>query len=350
MKTDILCLRISNGALAAEKLPTRLKVLNWGVNNTVKGPVSVGDHTLAVFAANQKDTGFDRVALDYEHNTLPGTAAFLADKEPRKVAAYGTPRVIAGDGIYLEDMEWTPAGKEFAREYIDLSPAVKPENGEVVFMHSTALCRQGAVEDLHFYSVEIPPKADPPMADNTNKKEIPVDHKKQLIALLALNADATDDQIFQAWTAKVKADAEALTALTAQVKDLATKITAFSVDPQSTIENRKSEIGNSVVALTAKVAVLEGNVTAFNAELAKRDRAALVDQAGREGKVIPLTAEQIGAMPIDMLRDMIVKLPATVPITALTAGGIREQHLGNVITENDKKIAAACGIKLKETK
>ena len=340
MKTEICFFKISNNAFAADKLPARLKLLNWGENKTVKGPVRVGDKTLAVFSANQKEAGFDRVALDFEHNTLPGTPAFLAENEPRKVAAYGVPRVIAGDGLYLEDLQWTPSGKEYAREYYDLSPGVKLDCSEVIFMHSTALCRQGAVEDLHFYSVEI---------SNINK-ETTVDPKKLLLELLALNADATDDQVKAAIAARIKSDAAAataLTALTTQVKDLAAKITTLSLPGEA--PGAKTGAGE-ITALTAKVAVLESNVINFSAELAKRDRSALVDQAGREGKVIPLTAEQIATMPIPVLGDMIAKLPVTVPLTALTASGIREQPMGNVVTENDKRIAANCGIKLPEAK
>jgi phage I-like protein len=347
MKTELCFFRISNGGLAAKDFPSRLKLLNWGDNQSLKGVVRVGDLTLSALAANQKELGFDRIALDYEHNTLKGTEAFKADKEPRKVAAYGVPRVVAGDGLYLDEIEWTPSGREFAREYIDLSPTPRlTASREVDFLHSVALCRQGAVDDLSFYSVDLSESKNP-------NKERTVKRSSELLALLALSAEATDDQVEAAFAARIVADAAALTALSAQVKDLAGKLTALTA---AGTENGKTEDGKSpaVIALTAKVAVLEGNVTSFSAELAKRDRAALVDQAGREGKVIPLTAEQIAIMPIPVLGDMIAKLPVTVPLTALTVDGIREKAIGNAIgnaiTENDRKIAAACGVKLPESK
>ena len=39
-------LTIANNALMVKELLTRLKLLNWGVNETVKGPDTVGRQTL----------------------------------------------------------------------------------------------------------------------------------------------------------------------------------------------------------------------------------------------------------------------------------------------------------------
>ena len=96
MKTEISFFRISNGALAAEKFPVRLKLLNWGDNQSLKGVVRVGPLTLSALANNQKTLGFDRIALDYEHNTVPGTPAFVADKPPNPVVSSVTTGTVTG--------------------------------------------------------------------------------------------------------------------------------------------------------------------------------------------------------------------------------------------------------------
>ena len=147
---------ISNGALAAESLPTRLKILGWGDNASVKGNVRLSLLSASRIPQSQKENGFEEIALDFEHNTVPGSPEYERTSEPRAVAAYGTPRVIAGEGLFLENIEWTPAGKTSALNYKDLSPAVSFDDlGNIVFVHSVALTRNGAVDGLSFFNSTI---------------------------------------------------------------------------------------------------------------------------------------------------------------------------------------------------
>lgn len=217
---QLTCLRISNHGLDPAKLPSRIKLLNWGENKTVKGPVVVGDETLAVLSVNQATRGFDRVALDYEHNTLKGTPAFKESKEPRMVAGYGVPVVVKGEGLFLDQMMYTPSGVENAREYIDLSPVVaQNDTGEVLFLHSAALCRQGAVEDLQFYNVELEEGG----ADSI--EGLNAELQKMRKALRAVS-----EKIYEIERAVEKqANADALDELTANsVKDLSDQVTTLS--------------------------------------------------------------------------------------------------------------------------
>ena len=112
----ILAYRISNGALAAQDLPRRLKVLDWGVSPSVKGPVQVSPLTATELPSMHRTAGWDRIALDYEHNTLKGSPEYERSQEPRAVAAYGVVVCVPGDGLYLDDLQWTPHGDKFARE------------------------------------------------------------------------------------------------------------------------------------------------------------------------------------------------------------------------------------------
>jgi hypothetical protein len=75
----LISFAIANGGLAAKDLPSRLKLLNWGKNETVKGPVTVGPETLRSLSANQKSVGFEHIALDYNHQTVPSSPNFKKD-------------------------------------------------------------------------------------------------------------------------------------------------------------------------------------------------------------------------------------------------------------------------------
>ena len=144
---------IKNAAFESDKLPSRLKILNWGVNNTVIGPVNVGATSSALLQSSQDAKGFSEIAIDFEHNTVNGSVEFNRTVEPRAVAGYGTPSIVPDDGIYLENIRWTPEGQRMAMNYSDLSPALLTDtSGAVTFIHSVALCRNGAVEGLTFHS------------------------------------------------------------------------------------------------------------------------------------------------------------------------------------------------------
>lgn len=318
-RMKLTCLRISNGGLVGEKLPERLKILGWGDNPNVKGStVRVTNRTLQILADNQKEQGFDRVALDYEHNTVEDSPEFKRTQEPRKVAGYGIPEVVPGEGLFLRMMTYTPSGVENAREYIDLSPTVHKDEktGEVDFIHSAALCRQGAVEDLHFFNVNMKP------TKGQDMDEI----KTQLAAL---------SQTLTELSAKVAAlekPAPELETLTAKVGELNGAVTGELKTQLAALSQTLTELSAKVAVLekpapaletlTAKAAEMDGKLVTmqadFASEMSRRDKEILLDSAHRDGKVITLNVESIGKLSLLDLKDHISKIVPTVPLSART--------------------------------
>jgi phage I-like protein len=288
----LVACRIANGALAADPLPQRLKLLNWGRNDSTKGPVLLDEISAQALAANQRALGFDRVALDYEHNTVPGTPEYERTREPRDVAAYGTPVVIPGDGLYLENLQWTPSGRASAKNYADLSPAPSRDaEGRVVFLHSAALVRNGAVFDLSFFSATPTPKA---MTDTLTLAD--------LATALGLDAQAPRADVLTKLSAALKPAPVDLTPLTARIE---------------TIEKARPSGGAGVTleafaALEARVKDIEAARTTDQTAAEQREREALIAEATREGKLIPLTAEQIKTVPLDTFKALVAGLPKNV--------------------------------------
>ena len=138
----------------AAKLPKRIKILNWGDNPNCHGQrVNVGPLFAKCLAAATYP--YRKVALDFEHNTFPGTAAYKESSEPRPVAGFGTVEVVEGKGVYLTMSAWTPDGEKNAVNFADVSAgAVTDKDGNVVAVASVALCRAGAVDGMDF--VEAP--------------------------------------------------------------------------------------------------------------------------------------------------------------------------------------------------
>lgn len=144
---------ITNGALKKKELPSKIKVLNWGKNETTNGDVYLNEDTLKYFQSYQKQTGRDKnVPIDFDHCTVPGSKEYVAGA-PKHIAGYGDPEIIKGDGLYLNNIEWTEEGEENARNYKDLSPAAFcDKSGLVRGLDSVALTPTGAINDLTFYS------------------------------------------------------------------------------------------------------------------------------------------------------------------------------------------------------
>ncbi len=124
-------------------LPRRLKILNWGPNNpSTSGPVTVGKRSAEKLLANQRARGAERVLIDYNHCTVEGAPEHVRRRqsgEPALVFGSGRVNLIEGEGVWLEDVEWTAEGVKQARRYEDMNPAFSFDCGEVDFINSVAL-------------------------------------------------------------------------------------------------------------------------------------------------------------------------------------------------------------------
>ena len=289
LTTDLRLLHAVPVALDPDKLPSELVILKWGDNETPDGIVKVGPATLRSLAANQKATNFDRVCLDYNHNTVPGSPFYKG--EPNEVAAYGIPSVVEGVGLKLCSLEWTESAPKYVGggHYRDLSPAIKvdPATNEVIFLHSAAVCRQGAVTGLILNSASS--------TQHKTKKENTMDPKKLLLTILGLADDASDQEIQDA------------------AQKMGEKKEEKGKDLQEAAADKKEEGDKEpdVKALAATVKTLGENIIALTSRLDGEARAGIIALAASEGKVVP---DEVKALPVDQLRTLCAKLPVTVPV------------------------------------
>lgn len=290
------CRAVAGAALAGEALPTRIKLFNWGPNERIDGPpIVVGERTLSSLAANQEALGFDRIVLDYNHQSVPGHPNFKPD--PREHAAHGGVEVIKDDGLYFTALSWTPSGETNARNYPDLSPTplLDPETHEVLFMHSVALCTQGKVKGLTLLSAQfLAPLSTNPTPEN---KPAAMDFKKLLCVILNLDpATATDDEI--------NAAAEAF-------------------------GKKKDEPSADVTTLTARLDAAE--------------KAGILNDAIRAGKLVP---NSVRDLPLDDFKKVVADLPeGVVPLSARTPeGGVNKGTDLTALSADDRAVAAQLGL------
>ena len=307
-------------------LPKRIKVLGWGANVNANGkPVVVGE--LLAQAYRLPMYAWRRVPLDFEHNTVPGTPAYLESREPREVAGYGTVDIVPGDGVYLAMSAWTPKGEETAHNYacVSATPFINPKasadkDGNVLGITSVALCRNGAVPGMDF--VDVPLAAFLPVNGQTETHKM--DYKEKLCALLGLDASATDEDI------------------TAAIDAAKSKKPDPAPDPAPEQQPLSADV--LAAAITKAVAPLSAQVAGFTEELAKRDRQAILNLAKAQGKVVALSASVLGKMTAEELTEHVKGLAVTVPLSARTPEGLTEVPLAAGPTEAQKAIARNMGV------
>ena len=339
----IILLRTSGTAVTlsadAAKLPRRIKVLNWGDNPNCHGQrVNVGE--LFVKCLGAETYPYRKVALDFEHNTFPGTAAYKESQEPRPVAGFGAIEAVPGDGVYLTMSSWTPEGERMAVNYADVSAgAVTDKEGNLVAVASVALCRAGAVDGMDF--VEAPLSGDvssalsgiinhPPAPQSgsgaVNKKGKAMDYKTLLLKALGLGEDATDEAIQAAL-------------------DKAAEKKPKAGEPGTGNGGQDAALSAAVKAAVAEaVKPIEEKVTALSAAAVAHEKADLISEAAREGKVIALGADALEKLSVEDLKATIAKTAVTVPLSARTPGHMKETPPAGEVPEEFRQIALNCGV------
>ena len=341
----VILLRTTGTAVSlsadAAKLPHRIKILNWGDNPNCHGKrVNVGP--LFVKCLNAEAYPYRKVALDFEHNTFPGTAAYKESKEPRPVAGFGTIEAVEGDGVYITMSSWTPEGEKMAVNFADVSAgAVTDKEGNLVAVASVALCRAGAVDGMDF--VEAPLSGDVSSAlsgiinnqtglasqaiKTSQKGQQAMDYKALLLKTLGLGEDATDEAI-QAAFAK---------AAEKKPKDAGEPGTGNGERDAALSAAVKEAVAEAVKPIEAKVAALSAAAEAHE----KQD---LLNEAAREGKVIALGADALEKLSVDDLKATIAKTAVTVPLSARTPTSIKDNAQSGEVPEEFRQIALNCGV------
>lgn len=313
--------RDHGGPPGGRPLPNRIKILNWGENPNCHGKrVFVGP--LFAKCLGAETYPYRKVALDFEHNTFPGTAAYKESKEPRPVAGFGTIEAVEGDGVYITMSNWTPEGEKMAANYADVSAgAVTDKDGNLVAVASVALCRAGAVEGMDF--VEAPLSGDVSSAlsgiiNNNQKGQQAMDYKALLLKILGLGDDATDEAIQAALDAAAK---------------------------KPTKEEQDAALSAAVKAAVEKaVKPIEEKVAALSASAVAHEKADLIAEAAREGKVIALGADALEKLSVEDLKATIAKTAVTVPLSARTPIWLKEKPAEGDVPEEFRQIALNCGV------
>ena len=228
------------------------------------------------------------MAIDFNHCSVPGTDTYkdlLKAGQPPLIFGYGRVEAVPNDGIYLEDIVWTPLGAQHARNFEDLSPAIRDEDGEVTLVHSVALTPNGKVRDLNFFT------ADPAVHEHRLQNAENKNTKMVSLTLLAAALGLPE---------------------TAEEKTILEKLSRGLVTSSST----------EMVTLSARIEALENALRKNSDEQQGAERQRIVTLLSTEGKA-PLKAdrttysrEELLALDVPTLKLLDANTPVTVPLSA----------------------------------
>ncbi|MGL6348629.1 MAG: phage protease [Aeromonas sp.] len=333
--------------------PTQLLVCPLGSHDARdRGTVLVDAVTLDGFAAAMAAARLGpRIALDFEHNTVPGTTAYGVEAEPRRIAAWGV-AVTTPQGLALAGLEWTPAGRTAWAEglYQDISPAVIQDaaTGRVLALHSAALCRHGELEGLTLEAAisgaatlaltatlgrsdsvgsgaktdqtdsvglvaspvksGVPAFSHPPGKSNSGSVGIKTD---------SVGLFANQTKIMTTNPEKIKHHPALVALLKALGADLAAETDEAAYEAAVTAAATALQELQSAAptALSAQLTALSNQVAALTRSEDQLSRQRLLDQATAQGKIIPLSAEQVAAVPLSVLQALVAAAkPGEVPL------------------------------------
>ena len=290
-------------ARSGTDLPTRIKVGNWGRNKSVKGDYEINDLTVSLHPRVLQKLNYDTCVLDFNHNTVKGSPAYEAEKEPRKIAANGTIEIVKGEGAFFIPLsdKWTPEGRDavLGNHFADVSPTlITNAAGEVLAITSAGLCRQGATEDLHLelHSADLSTLlADAKKSTHSDSLPTMDKYKALLLTLLGLS-DTADDA-----------------AIETAAKGLAAKVdgaTKAATDATKTADGAAAEVKTCSAELKSLRLLVEGN-----------EKDIVLRQALAAGKLV---TQSIADLPIESLKKVLADLPANqVPLEKRTPDAIK---------------------------
>lgn len=287
----------SGGDATTGELPTRIKLLGWGKNSTSEGEVIVDELTARVFSANQKAIGRERVVLDFEHNTVPGTPEYKRTTEPRAVAGHANLVCIPNEGIFAEAITYTGTGKKAAADFEDVSLAPYcDKSGRVIGAHSAALTHTGAAYGFGFAQAPETFSADNELT--ADLKTLSANQQPNIKNTMAENAT--------------------LETLSAQIAGLAKTLG----DRIAILEQQKPV---DLTPLSASIANLEKKFSDGEKTATDIKRAQLVTLFASQGKVpkkadgTNYSADELKTLGLDTLELLLANTAVTVPLSARTA-------------------------------
>lgn len=285
------------------QLPQRLKILDWGANESDRGTFLVDGTSAERLRAQIAKDAYAKLVIDFDHQSEEGSGSYK--ESPRHHAGYGDLEVVEGDGVYLAGIEWTDAGREYAFDYKDLSPSIEyDDDRRVVRVTSVALVPNGALKGRTLFAA-------------LRKDDLEAAEKEKTM---------DDDKKETTENAETPETPETTAGET-------------PAPPEETPPAKKEDLEAGTGALEAKIAALEAALAELKGELAELrkppekpaanadqlaalEKRTLVRFAVLEGKAVTLPESVLEKMTVKETVEHLAALrPGTLPVQSVIPRG-----------------------------
>lgn len=286
---------------------------------------AVAARLIAQVAARATD-----VVVDYEHQTLNSAENGL----PAPAAGwFHALEWREGAGLFATDVRWTERARAMidAGEYRYLSPVFSydPKTGEVLDLHHVGLTNYPALDGMASLPALAAARFDLAAPGTASAEENPV-NREQLIALLGLSSDASEEDIQTALSA-LKADAGKAEALQAE---LAAAKAEHQPDPARFVP-------------VAVVEELKKDIAALKSTQVAGEVEQLVQAGLSDGRLLPAQeswARELGQSNLAALKGYLDKTPAIAALKGQQSGGQPPQGNALGLSETELQVAALTGL------
>lgn len=283
---------------------------------------AVAARLIAQVAARATD-----VVVDYEHQTLNSAENGL----PAPAAGwFHALEWREGAGLFATDVRWTERARAMidAGEYRYLSPVFSydPKTGEVLDLHHVGLTNYPALDGMASLPALAAARFDLAAPGTASAKGAPRVEKEQLIQLLGLSSDASEEDIQTALTA-LKADAGKTQELQTQLAAAKTQ----NVDPAKYVPV------DVVESLKQDIAALKSTQVAGEVEQ-------LVQAGLSDGRLLPAQeswARELGQSNLAALKGYLDKTPAIAALKGQQSRG-KQPDAPTKVEELDAEALAVC--------
>lgn len=249
------------------------------------------------------------IPVDYEHQSLDA----MAKTEPTPAAGWSDPRSWTHDefGTWGE-IRWTPRAGSYVenKEYGFISPVFEhlPNSPEILALVGAGLTNN---PNLHLVAINKKNAESSNYTPGNQPPDVSTHMREQLLKLLGLGADATDDAVVAAVTAA--ADAQTHAAAAAAEFGAATPAEIVSAANSRHATTLATYVPKTdYEAMSARATTAETALAAHTAAAREAEVDAIVATATAAGKLTPAQsahAKKVGMTDVQLLKDLVESAP-----------------------------------------
>lgn len=324
-----------------KELPNAIKFFAYGENPSNKGSFTVDEASLAAIRAQIADEAHNRILIDFEHQSCKQSPNY--QPSPRHHAGYGKLAIFEDNSVGVTDVEYTPAGSQFAADYYDVSPvAIHTLEGRVLGIQSAALVPEGALHGRTLFSADFE-TAEQEKTDMQAK----IDALESALAAMNQTLDGLKSenaalrQMVEDQSKRLSDQANAISAIPTPLS--AELLSPFLTPMQAQADGAAEAAAAQKTLLEAQAAAIADQgkqISALSAAIDAQRKETMIQLAAAQGKAVALPDTAIAALSVEDLAAHLKALGSAVPMVRRTPGSAGESSTSTGLAADQNALIA----------